>query len=253
MTEGEVIQSLEAVRSQFGRILESEAAQVLEQARIAVMATKREHDERMRQGRREYPVKPWGYQIPHEMPLRFKDTIVDSSWLRVDVVCEALWLGEDEEPYSQQLVVRIWSLEDQVMFREDWDAPEIEARINPEYGRVMLRFHFDRANPDQQGPKYHVQVGGKAFPEECCWLHEAISVPRLAYPPMDLVLACEMIAANFFTEEYGRIRSDPLWRGVIRASQAYLLQPYYSICTGVLAGRGQNVSLLDELWCTSWT
>lgn len=252
MTEGEVIRGLEAVRSQFGRILESEATQVLEQARVAVRATKREHDERVRQGRKEYPVKPWGYQISDEMPLRFKDTIVDDFWLRVDVLCEALWLGEDEEPCSQRLAVRVWSLDDHVMFREDWDAPGINARIHPEYGRVMLRFHFDRAGPGQQGPKYHVQVGGKAHPEECCWLHEGVSIPRLAYPPMDLVLACEMIAANFFLDEYRRIRSDPLWTGVVRASQEYLLRPYHSICTDVLAGRRQNVSMLDELWNTSW-
>jgi len=253
MTDGQVIQALEVLRLRFHRILESNAPQVLEQAKAQVRDTKREHDERLRQRRRDYPIGPWGYRISPEMPLRFQDTMINDLWLRVDVVCEALWIGENNEPHSQLLVVRVWALNDDVMFREDWDAPGIKARVNPEYGRVMLRLHFERANPNQQGPLYHVQVGGNAWPNECCWLHKAISMPRLAYPPMDLVLACEMIAANFFPAQYRQIRTDNSWKGIVRASQESLLGPYYSTCADAAAGKCQNVSLLDELWNTSWT
>lgn len=252
MTEGDVLKSLEVVRTKFGHILESEAYAVLEEARAAVINSKKEHDERIRQHRRERVLRPWGYRVSPEKPLRFRSTKVRDLRLRVDLMCEALWVGEDDSPYSERLAIRVWSLDDHVMFRHELDAPAVKNRINPDYGRVMLRFHFDRASPGQHGPKYHLQVGGRAQPEECCWLHEGISVPRLAYPPIDLVLACEMIAADFFPDEYRHIRSDDVWKDVVKASQAYLLRHYYSTCLNVLNGRGRNPSLLDELWCTKW-
>lgn len=253
MTAGQVRQALEVVRSRFRRILESEAPQVLLQAQEQVRVSKKEHDEAVRQRRREYAVRPWGYEISLERPLRFRKVLVDGLLLRVDVVCTALWRGECQQPHFQRLVLRVWCLNDDVMFRPDWDASDIRDRINRECGRVMLRFHFDQATPGQQGPKHHVQIGGKAQSEECCWLHEAVSIPRLAYPPIDLVLACEMIAANFFPDEYARVRSDPIWKGVVRETQEYLLRQYYSVCTNILGGRSPNISLLDELWNTSWT
>lgn len=253
MTEGQVLRALEVLRMRFHRIWESDAPQVLLEAQQQVRASKKEHDDRLRQRRREYQVTPWGYQIPYERPLRFKKVRVDGLWLRVDVVCRALWLGECQQPHLQRLVLRVWCLNDDVTFRPDWDARCIRDRIDRKSGRVMLRFHFDQATPGQQGPEYHVQIGGKAQSEECCWLHEAVPIPRLAYPPMDLVLACEMSAANFFPDDYARLRSDPNWKGVIRATQEYLLRQYYSVCINVLDGQSPNISVLDELWNTSWT
>ena len=38
--------------------------------------------------------------------------------------------------------------------------------------------------------------------DEVCWLSESVDRPRIAHPPFDLLLACEMVAANFFTSEY---------------------------------------------------
>lgn len=253
MTKGQLLQALNVLRMRLRPILESDAPRVLLQAQEQVRVSKKEHDEALRQRREEHPLRPWGYKIPPDGPLRFQEVVIDGLRYRVDVICEALWRGEEDTPHSLRLVLRVWCLNDDVTFRQDWDASCIRGRLNPQYGRVMVRFHFDQASPQQQGPRHHVQVGGKAQSDECCWLHEAVSLPRLAYPPTDLVLACEMIAANFFPEQYAQVRSDPSWTGVIRATQEYLLRRYYSVCTNVLDGEGGNISLLDELWNISWT
>jgi hypothetical protein len=252
MTSGKIITGLEVVRTKFKRILDSDADRILSAAKTAVVSTKKEHDKRLKQRRASYQPMPWGYSVSPGSPLRFRDAKVRDLTFRVDVVCKALWFGRRREPHSQQLAVRVWSLDKAVMFREALDAPEIEQAIDPKSGRVMLRFHFDQATSGQQAPRYHVQVGGRAQPEELCWLHEAVSVPRIAYPPIDLILACEMIAANFFPDEYKQIRSDPTWKGVLKTSQEYLLRDYFSTCMGVLDDDRMNISVLDELWSTPW-
>lgn len=160
MTEGQVLQALEVLRMRLRPILESDAPHVLGQAREQVRVSKKEHDEQLRQRRAEPP--PWGYKIPFDTPLRFQEVTIHGLRYRVDVICEALWLGEGEAPHSLRLVLRVWCLNDDVTFRQDWDAPCIRDHLNPQYGRVMVRFHFDQASPRQQGPKHHVQVGGKA-------------------------------------------------------------------------------------------
>jgi hypothetical protein len=139
-----------------------------------------------------------------------------------------------------------------VIFRKNLDAEEVIQRLGqhtPEK-RVMLRYHFDLASRNQPAPKWHVQAGGNARPEECCWLHEAIAVPRLAAAPMNLVLACEMVAANLHRKTARRVLEDPSWTGILLEAQAELLQPYYSKCIDVLTRDG--MSLLRSMWGGQW-
>src|SRR5260370_1397775 len=94
--------------------------------------------------------------------------------------------------------VRVWALDKNLCYRADWDAERVREELNESLGRVMLRFHFDLAEPPQSGPKYHIQIGGVPHGGELWWLPPSLNLPRIAHPPIDLVLACEMIAANFF-------------------------------------------------------
>ena len=68
---------------------------------------------------------------------------------------------------TQELVLRIWSADEAIMYREQYDSELIgelvTARSNPLKERVMLRCHFDLANPNQDGPLYHLQIGGNGL------------------------------------------------------------------------------------------
>jgi len=67
----------------------------------------------------------------------------------------------------------------------------------------------------------------------------------LVYPPMDLILACQLVAANFFWEEYTEFRETPEWMGTLLFSQKHLLQDYYEGCFKTI---NEKRPLLDYLW-----
>jgi hypothetical protein len=167
--------------------------------------------------------------------------------LQVDLFCKVRWREPEDAPCEQDVVLRVWGLDDAVIFRNHLDAEHLYEPLILDGRRVMLRYHFDLANEGQTGPRYHVQAGGNSLDNEYCWLHEAISVPRLLHPPVDLVLACELVAANFFGDHASRLLDDAQWVGVMRQSQEHLLMPYFSQCSNALA---HGDSVLRHLWNT---
>jgi hypothetical protein len=139
------------------------------------------------------------------------------------------------------VVVRVWCLDMAVSHREKLDALELREVIEKAGRRVMLRYHFDLAEDTQSGPRFHLQVGGNSMPDETCWLPETISIPRIGHHPLDLALACELVALNFYSAEAGRIFRDATIRGVVRDSQAGLLRDYYSWCAQVLEDGNESL------------
>lgn len=243
MTPGNVIRGLEVIETRLRRLLRPGAVVVLSQARAEVERTSALYEAAVRAGSRS--PQPWGFAISPDAPLEFRTCVVRDHQLRVDLFCNLRWLDARKPQVRQELVVRVWALDDAVILREGWDAPEVASKIDSQRGRVMLRFHFDRANEGQPGPTYHLQAGGNARDEEACWLHEAISVPRLAHPPMDLILACELVVANFCGVEDRKLLRDPPWHGSLCDSQNDLLLDYYDECAR-LVRRGEG--LLRKLW-----
>jgi hypothetical protein len=134
-------------------------------------------------------------------------------------------------------------------------SPEIEALAeqmtrDAESGRVIYRCHFDRANENQAGPRYHVQFGGSPRNGEYGFIPEVIDLPRLIQPPLDLILTCEMIAMNFYPREYREIRKEASWRSVVYQSQQNVLTRYYNGCAEALRSFDveESGSLLEHLW-----
>lgn len=113
----------------------------------------------------------------------------------------------------------------------------------------MLRVHFDLANRGQPGPRYHLQVGGKPPVDGLSWFPAALSVPRFAHTPMDLVLATELIAATFYPLEYEKLRRESTWKGSRRTSQEHLLPDYFDHAKRAIEGKG---SVLEALWNVEW-
>jgi hypothetical protein len=251
MTPIVVEDGLRTIKDKLATILASSSSRVLDDAIAQV------HDaaDVCRKGPTNWRKRgrPWGYQISKGQPLQFQvckvrgyDTIVD--------ICCVLRCPVDEaaEPLEQNFALRVWSLDRRQCFRRGWDADEIESIFDGSARRVMLRLHFDLASSDQPGPKYHVQVGGIPAGDELWWMPPSVNLPRIAHPPIDIVLLCEMIAANFFPEQYREIRTDPIWRGAIRDTQRSVLQKYFQLCHDTVAREQHDQSLLDQLWNEAW-
>lgn len=250
VTAGQVEQALETLDSRFRSILDSRASSVIAQAKSMLNESREAFIESRRQGRKERPPRPWGFEIYPENPLRFIETHIGGLRVRVDLFLSTYWEAEPAEaPSDLRVVIRVWCLDSHVYFREQWDSLELMEMCRPETGRVMLRVHFDLANSGQTGPRYHLQVGGNARPDELHWFPEALSVPRILHTPMDLILASELVAATFYPDEYRNIRREPAWRGSIKNSQQHLLEGYFSEGLGAVR---RNESALDALWNLPW-
>lgn len=191
---------------------------------------------------------PWGFEIPKRRPVKFiQSEEISGLNPQIDVHCDIRWLEEDDPPTKQTVAIRVWTRNLDRAYREEWDSEHVLDALTSqgEQPRVMLRFHFDRAEVGQMGPEYHLQIGGNASTDELCWHPEELDLPRLAFPPMDFVLACQMIAANFFPGYYQGVKDLPEWVNIVRVSQEQFLSEYYERCAAAL-NSGQL--LLDDLW-----
>ena len=250
ITYGKVETGLTNVRERLGPILDERGSTVIADAMRMLSRTKRQHRESTRQGRKERPVRPWGFRIEASEPLRFRDTQVDRVRLQPDLFIRCFWATDPaEEPAELSVVIRVWCLDENVYFREKWDAQEIRNEIQPDRGRVMLRIHFDLANKNQPGPRYHMQVGGRAHEGEMHWFPEGLAVPRMPHMPLDLVLAAELVAATFYKEQYDDIAREPSWKGARRASEEHLLKAYLERVDAALRN---GDSVLGALWNDPW-
>ncbi len=244
----DITRGLRGVKTHFrrSRILEDDASDVIDDAIAQVEATKKRYDDQKR--RSDNPrlqAEPWGYIIYPERPLRFKaSNAIKALNARVDLYCTMLWEEEEYSPVKQDIHLRVWSDSLDYIYREDWDAASVYDKLTSN-GRVLARFHFDLANSGQLGPTHHLQLGGEARHEELCWLLGIVNLPRLTYPPMDLLLVTQLIAANFFWDHYDSFRQEPEWRGVVRLSQQHLLKSYYEKCLTTVEN---GDVLLDQLW-----
>jgi len=239
------------LKRSFRRILEDGAGDVIDWAIAELENSKVEFEARKKwtHDPRLIP-QPWGYRIHPDRPLRFKSSAsIRGLEPQVDLYCTVLWEEEGALPVQQEIHLRVWSENSDYIYRDEWDAQEVcDSLTDPSRqfeGRVMLRCHFDLANPKQQGPKYHLQFGGKAEEYELWWFPKVVDLPRLVYPPMDLILACQLVAANFFWEEYTEFRETPEWMGTLLFSQKHLLQDYYEGCFKTI---NEKRPLLDYLW-----
>lgn len=184
--------------------------------------------------RRTRPAK-WRFSIPFERPLVFKSTDVDGLKLQVDVVCAIEGIGNTINRHN--MVLRVWSLDEKISYREHLDAIELKDILQSyDWKRVMIRFHLDlrERGTKKLEPLYHLQVGGNARDEENCWFPKSIEVPRFYHPPMDIVLLCEFILVNFFDKESENLRKKPEWRSLVRKSQDIFQHNYFTNCVNHL-------------------
>lgn len=119
-------------------------------------------------------------------------------------------------------------------------------------GELQSRWHIDLANIKEEGiyqagPLFHLQGGGHQ-PQGDRKKELKLSIPRLAIPPMELILTCEMIIANFYPEKWKIIKRQRGWLELIKVAQQLCYPQYYQQIQDCLSGKSQSV--LETLWAT---
>jgi len=251
MDPGRVKTSLNHIKKIYSKILDGSCPHVIAAAVSMVDQTKERYDYAVRNRSRGLTPEPWGYAIYHDQPLRFKRTKIPNGLdLQVDVYCDIRWEDADV-PVQQDLKIRIWSEDARTVFDENRDASVMQGLIegnrrNGQPGRVVSRFHFDKSNPGQSvGPVYHLQFGGIPEDYELCWHPKKVNVPRLVYHPVELCLTCQMIAMNFFPDDYLELREKIELRQEVLHYQEIMLKSYYQQC---LIFINDKELLLESLW-----
>lgn len=112
----------------------------------------------------------------------------------------------------------------------------------------ISRWHIDLANDTQEGPKFHLQGGGHSSGNTDRNSDYRIDIPRWAYPPMDLILVCEMIVANFFPTQWHSVRETTAWVKLVQDAEKYCLSSYHNQVVGLLNTSGKNQTVLQRLW-----
>ncbi|MGB0386212.1 MAG: hypothetical protein ACPGWR_15495 [Ardenticatenaceae bacterium] len=245
-----LIRSLTMIKRRLRPCLESGAEGVIDTAIAGLKKSKADYDKfQKRKDLLKKPFNDWGYEILTP-PLRFKVAEYKGYRLRPDIICNFRWQQEGALPTTLELVLRVWSADERLIYREEYDSEAIaELMTSPHNGlqeRVMLRCHFDLANPNQSGPRYHLQIGGNPRAREHGWYPKELDLPRLVHQPFDLVLLCELVTANFFPTQYKDIRPKPDWHWAIKTSERYLLEQYYTEC--LAAVKNKKSTLLSALW-----
>lgn len=192
----------------------------------------------------------WGYKIDAKNPLRFKPSEVLNGVI-VDLYCNIRWSAGNYVPAKQDIKMRIWSEDQNLIYRDHLDSDLIFEKLSNriQKRRVISRFHFDRVDHSQgkskeYHPEFHMQIGGVPDDDELCWHPKSFDIPRIAHHPMELFLACQLVAINFFPERYMDIRQELLWKHQLHATQEAIALEYYEQCVRAIR---QKDSLLDFL------
>lgn len=231
----DAIKEIETIRDVMSSILADESQPVIS----AVLADLNEQKRKRAALSRKAPKPPWQIKIQPTKPLMFGATdseIAVKHNLEVDVCCSITEPDKSGTAQGEHIIaVRVWSRDDATYFRDEFDAEALRTPLKAQRKRVMLRFHFDLGNKDQEGPKYHLQIGGKGQATDYAWLPENWKLPRFAHYPVNLALVCEFVGRTFFPKAFERIAEEPTWKNaVMTAEKTYLLPflgalPYVSV------------------------
>jgi hypothetical protein len=242
VTIDNILQEIRVLNSRLNAVLDEQGKRALQQAEKDIL------------GQKSSRAKAWSLRIPHGQSLRFKKCGVTKGnhhALVPDVSCHISQPESGEPTGSHNVVIRVWSEDPKFYFRASHDAEELLDRIKEGAGRrVMTRYHFDFAEKGQDGPKFHLQVGGGQHVDENCWLPENLKVPRFCHYPMSLILSCQLILRTFFPSEYSIIAAEETWVGALRASQKAYFPTYFKYQSITLADAQLKSDFLNNWWNT---
>jgi hypothetical protein len=110
-----------------------------------------------------------------------------------------------------------------------FDRLDLALEIIDEGSNVLIKHHIDLANSlagqFQAGPLFHIQFGGHT-PKNTKIFEVPIKEPRWLCIPLDVVLLCEVVVANFYPEDWAELKRLPSWHDPIIASQKLCIIPF---------------------------
>lgn len=123
-----------------------------------------------------------------------------------------------------------------------------------EDGNPLLHTHMDMAEKNQGGqyqhaPLFHLQVGGH-HPGADRSRELRLKEPRLPFPPVDLLLACEIVVSNFYPDEWKCLHSHQSWILSICQSQRLCFPAYVEKLQSCLSASRYTAS--HQLWAGVW-
>ncbi len=255
MDPSRVQASLRQIGKIYSKILDDDSRSiVIPSAEQSIEVSRRQYDYEKRNVSRGIKPTSWGYSIDHSQPLSFIRSNARDLLFKIDIYCDIQW-QDDDVPIKQDIKIRIWSEHSDTIFRPAFDSVQIEEGLTDATrrypGRVVSRFHFDKVNRQggsgsgfEPAPEYHLQLGGISHSYELCWHPDKVNLPRLMFQPMELFLTCQLVAANFFWNEYEEIKKKSEWKQELIQYQEMLLLPHYRKYVACLDRRE---SLLDSL------
>lgn len=131
-------------------------------------------------------------------------------------------------------------------------ALDVALEIHDDLRNSLSRWHVDWANSTdgeiQSGPLVHLQYGGHR-PGQRDTDHP-LKVPRWCHPPMDILLLCELVTANFYEEQWEELREDQNWCKAIGIGQKLCYSAYLRKMTEGLST--SSTTLLQSMWASEW-
>ena len=117
---------------------------------------------------------------------------------------------------------------------------------------VLIKHHIDLANSNangfQDGPLFHLQFGGHT-PHKERSLEVPLKEPRWLCIPLDVVLLCEVVVANFYPKDWEKLKQQPSWHDSILASQIFCVVPFVNELQQKMGM--STKTLLDHLWAST--
>lgn len=183
--------------------------------------------------------KAWRYSISASSPLTFSQVIdVDLN----EIITPRIYLTVD--------------VDDSLAARNVPPFSDLNCvlEILGEDSRIIMSTHIDLAEKNNAGifqgaPLYHLQFGGHR-PGGDRTQENRLKVPRLMHPPLDLLLALDILVANFFPDKWEELRQDPSWIAAICQSQKLCYTTYVSKLADCL--NEANATVLEQLWAPVW-
>lgn len=117
-------------------------------------------------------------------------------------------------------------------------------------GAVLDRWHVDLANDKQEGPLFHLQHGGHSSGNTSRHSESKLSIPRWMHPPMDIILISELVVANFFPDQWNRLKKNPTWVRLVREAESYCYEDYFTAIGKHYSDTSVKTTMLHRFWAT---
>ena len=180
----------------------------------------------------------WGYEVDRGLPIKFVPASdAKNNPIVPSIVAETVSIDQADDqkvPFTALCV----AIEFEHTYDENLPTP---------------RWHLDLANKKrdgtwQPGPLTHIQFGGHGHQnrELDCFL----KVPRWCHPPMEVGLLCEVVAANFFEEQWKELRETPSWNDAICRLQKLCFGRYFEKLQSSM--NQSSYSALHSMWAQNW-